>query len=33
MLRRWVETGMKESIDQVTLMAEKMISHCIENIK
>jgi AcrR family transcriptional regulator len=33
MLRRWLETGMKENVDQVTLMVEKMISNCIENIR
>ncbi|MDR2375076.1 MAG: TetR/AcrR family transcriptional regulator [Treponema sp.] len=32
MLRRWLETGMKENVEQVTLMVEKMISNCIENI-
>jgi AcrR family transcriptional regulator len=31
MLRRWLESGMKESIEQVTLMTEKMISICIQN--
>jgi AcrR family transcriptional regulator len=33
MLRRWLETGMKESVEQVTVMAEKMISSCIENVR
>jgi AcrR family transcriptional regulator len=33
MLRRWVETGMKESVEQITPMVEKMISNCIENFK
>ncbi|MDR3247243.1 MAG: TetR family transcriptional regulator C-terminal domain-containing protein [Treponema sp.] len=33
MLRRWLESGMKESVEQVALMAEKMISHCIENFR
>jgi AcrR family transcriptional regulator len=33
MLRRWVEAGMKEDVEQITLMAEKMISGCIENVK
>jgi AcrR family transcriptional regulator len=32
MLRRWLETGMKESVEQITLMVEKMISTCVENI-
>jgi AcrR family transcriptional regulator len=31
MLRRWLESGMKESLEQVTLMTEKMISNCIQN--
>ncbi|MDR3247803.1 MAG: TetR/AcrR family transcriptional regulator [Treponema sp.] len=31
MLRRWLESGMKESVEQVTLMTEKMISLCIQN--
>ncbi|MDR0731416.1 MAG: TetR family transcriptional regulator C-terminal domain-containing protein, partial [Treponema sp.] len=33
MLRRWLETGMKENVEQVTLMVEKMISNCIENVR
>ncbi|MDR2135303.1 MAG: TetR/AcrR family transcriptional regulator [Treponema sp.] len=33
MLRRWVETGMKEKPEQITLMVEKMISNCVENFK
>ncbi|MDR3147225.1 MAG: TetR/AcrR family transcriptional regulator [Treponema sp.] len=33
MLRRWVETGMKEHVEQITLMVEKMISNCVENFK
>jgi AcrR family transcriptional regulator len=32
MLRRWLEAGMKESVEQITLMVDKMISNCIENI-
>jgi AcrR family transcriptional regulator len=32
MLRRWLETGMRESVEQITLMVDKMISNCIENI-
>jgi AcrR family transcriptional regulator len=32
MLRRWLETGMKENVEQVTLMVEKMITNCIENV-
>ncbi|MDR1444178.1 MAG: TetR family transcriptional regulator C-terminal domain-containing protein [Treponema sp.] len=32
MLRRWLEAGMKESVEQMTLMVDKMISNCIENI-
>jgi len=33
MLRRWLESGMKESVEQVTLMTEKMISNCIRGIE
>jgi AcrR family transcriptional regulator len=33
MLRRWVEAGMKEDVEQMTRMVEKMISNCVENIK
>jgi AcrR family transcriptional regulator len=33
MLRRWVEAGMRESVEQITLMVEKMISNCVENVQ
>jgi AcrR family transcriptional regulator len=33
MLRRWLESGMKESAEQISLAMDKMISNCIENIK
>jgi AcrR family transcriptional regulator len=32
-LRRWLESGMKESAEQISLAMDKMISNCIENIK
>ncbi|MDR0399647.1 MAG: TetR/AcrR family transcriptional regulator [Treponema sp.] len=31
-LRRWLESGMRESAEQITLAMEKMISTCIEKI-
>jgi AcrR family transcriptional regulator len=33
MLRRWLESGMKESAEKISLAMDKMISNCIENIK
>jgi AcrR family transcriptional regulator len=33
MLRRWLEAGMKESVEQITLMVDRMITNCIENIR
>ncbi|MDR0641391.1 MAG: TetR/AcrR family transcriptional regulator [Treponema sp.] len=32
-LRRWLESGMKESVEQISLAMDKMITNCIENIK
>lgn len=32
MLRRWVEKGMKENVEQISLMVEGMITTCIENV-
>jgi AcrR family transcriptional regulator len=32
-LRRWLESGMRENAEQISLAMEKMISNCIENIK
>ncbi|MDR1972314.1 MAG: TetR/AcrR family transcriptional regulator [Treponema sp.] len=32
-LRRWLESGMKESVAQISLLADRMIANCIENIK
>jgi AcrR family transcriptional regulator len=31
MLRRWVEEGMKENVEKITLMVERMITNCIED--
>jgi AcrR family transcriptional regulator len=31
-LRRWLESGMKESAEQISLAMDKMINNCIENI-
>jgi AcrR family transcriptional regulator len=32
-LRRWLESGMKESAEQISQAMDRMISNCIENIK
>jgi AcrR family transcriptional regulator len=32
-LRRWLETGMKESVEQISRAMDRMIGNCIENIK
>jgi AcrR family transcriptional regulator len=32
-LRRWLESGMKESVEQISMALDKMITNCIENIK
>lgn len=31
-LRRWLESGMRESVEQISLAMDRMISNCIENI-
>jgi AcrR family transcriptional regulator len=33
MLRRWLESGLKESVERISLAMDKMISNCIENIR
>jgi AcrR family transcriptional regulator len=33
MLRRWIEAEMKESVEQITIMVEKMMDNCVENFK
>jgi AcrR family transcriptional regulator len=32
-LRRWLESGMRESAEKISLAMDRMISNCIENIK
>jgi AcrR family transcriptional regulator len=32
-LRRWLESGMKERTEQISLALDRMIANCIENIK